>query len=285
MSKGWKTLRHHSSTLIDSRLQLHWAAQVLASVGGQHVEPESDDSHRNMEWVDEFSSFVGNQATGEPDFRMALHPTSLELRLLDAKHAQVSSFDLNAHTLDEAYRWAGEAVSSFTGKDPVGLTRPEYELPPHAVAQGAKFDIPTEDLNDLRDWFADSDLVLRTLAEKLDSRPSIRCWPHHFDIGGFLPLTAGDDPEKQRSVGFGMTPGDGSYPEPYWYVSPWPYPGPDDLPGLPAGHWHTDGWTGAILTATEIEKLESAEDQKSFVSNFVENAMESARKVALTRLI
>jgi hypothetical protein len=50
-----------------------------------------------------------------------------------------------------------------------------------------------------------------------------------------------------------FSPGDGSYDQPYFYVTPWPYPSTDALPLLPAGvHWHTEGWTGAVLTAEQV---------------------------------
>ena len=41
-------------------------------------------------------------------------------------------------------------------------------------------------------------------------------------------------------IGVGLSPGDTYYAEPYWYVSPYPYPGLEDLPVLDgSGFWHT----------------------------------------------
>jgi hypothetical protein len=51
----------------------------------------------------------------------------------------------------------------------------------------------------------------------------------------------------------GLSPGDSSYAEPYFYVTPWPYPESPALPQLPAGAaWHRTGWFGAVLTGTAI---------------------------------
>jgi hypothetical protein len=62
-------------------------------------------------------------------------------------------------------------------------------------------------------------------------------------------LAHGDGGE--RSVGIGLAAGDESYDEPYFYCSP--YPRPDAaLPDLPAGHWHTEGFFSAVLTASEL---------------------------------
>ena len=49
----------------------------------------------------------------------------------------------------------------------------------------------------------------------------------------------------------GLSPGDGTFAEPYFYLLPWPSP-PGELPKLDGGHWHTEGWTGAVLEASEF---------------------------------
>jgi len=282
MQNAWKKLNRPESDLIDSRLQLHWAAQVLASVGAAHVKPRADDSHRNMEWIADGSFFLGSLAGSGVRFRVALHPAKLELRLLDKNKSRVASFNLNGRTLDDGYRWAENAISSFSATEVVKLLRPEYDLPPHGVSEGAKFSPVPEDLEALSDWYADSDMVLRNVAASADDFSSVRCWPHHFDIGGLLVLTSTEDSQPTRTVGIGMTPGDSSYSEPYWYVTPWPYPKAGDLPDLAIGHWHREGWTGAVLLASEIEEVHDPLDQANLVSTFVQKALAAATEVALS---
>jgi hypothetical protein len=67
-----------------------------------------------------------------------------------------------------------------------------------------------------------------------------------------------------------MSPGDGSYSQPYFYVSPWPYPDVSTLPPLVLGHWHTEGWVGAVLTAEEILPKT---DQRISVESFMQRAI------------
>ena len=38
------------SSLEDARLQLHWAAQLLAAFGQNFADARDDDSHRSMDW-------------------------------------------------------------------------------------------------------------------------------------------------------------------------------------------------------------------------------------------
>jgi hypothetical protein len=61
---------------------------------------------------------------------------------------------------------------------------------------------------------------------------AVRCWPHHFDIATLLSLGRGD-PEGAAAIGIGMSPGDAYYPQPHFYISPWPAPPADALPRPP----------------------------------------------------
>ena len=103
----------------------------------------------------------------------------------------------------------------------------------------------------------------------------MRCWPHHFDIGTYVQLQAGDS-ETAKGIGIGMSPGDESYDQPYFYINPWPHMDPSGLPKPPApGHWHTEGFVGAIATGEEILTLE---DVSRGLHNFVKRAFDIGRQ-------
>ncbi len=76
-----------------------------------------------------------------------------------------------------------------------------------------------------------------------------------------------------------MSPGDGSYAEPYWYVTPWPYPAAERLPELDTGRWHTDGWVGAVLTGTEVVDQSKHANQQEFIDAFLQEAAFACRAV------
>ncbi|NNE17483.1 MAG: hypothetical protein HKN10_03295, partial [Myxococcales bacterium] len=70
--------------------------------------------------------------------------------------------------------------------------------------------------------------------------------------------------EEARSIGVGFSPGDGSYDQPYFYVTPWPYPEASSLPRLTKGaEWHRSGWTGAVLTAERLLSVPPAEQEQT----------------------
>jgi hypothetical protein len=172
------------------------------------------------------------------------------------------------------------------GLDATGLTgEPPYELPAHAVGGGAAYEAAAQaaGLAELSVWFDLAHAVLGGIAQKyaaLEPGPSaVRCWPHHFDIATLIGLDAAGG-ETARSVGVGMTPGDESYAQPYFYVTPWPYPDAADLMTLaePA-FWHEDGWVGAVIEGSALLETKDAEAQEDMLSAALENAVDCCLSV------
>jgi hypothetical protein len=77
-------------------------------------------------------------------------------------------------------------------------------------------------------------------------------WPHHFDLSTlWFPGNAID--EDAPHLNFGFAPFSAGIDEPYVYAYAYPYPAHHDPPAMPTGaHWHTTGWTGAVLPYTVI---------------------------------
>ena len=108
-------------------------------------------------------------------------------------------------------------------------------------------------------WYGAAAEVLEAVRAKHgDLKPGpgpVRCWPHHFDIAVLVRLEEGAA-ESVRSIGVGCAPGDESYPEPYFYVSPYPAPKNATLPALPpGGRWHTKDFFAGMATAQEFLAL------------------------------
>lgn len=227
--------------LVDARLQLHWAVQVLARFGDAHVPARPDFSHSALTWDPEGRRFRTEVDPGGR--RLEFDPVGFSYRL-SVGGTEEASFALTGATLDGALRWLA-SLPGESGRLEIG----EPDVVSHSVADGGRFDPDAADLEALADWFHQAHQALSAVRLARPAASPVRCWPHHLDIAVLISLDGADaDPETARSVGAGMTPGDGTYPEPYWYVTPWPYPGAPELPELPSGAtWHTDGWVGAVL--------------------------------------
>jgi len=206
---------------MDTRLQLHWAAQAAAGVGRTILPKQADDSHTNFSWSHERGALM--QGDGKSGVRVR------DLTLLFGDE----EYPLAGRTLDDAFRFFEERVGTM-------LARPGEATPPdHPVANGCVFEPVPAELEALASLYAKADLELQRIATP------VRVWPHHFDIATLIDLGGG------RTIGVGFVPGDAQFPDPYWYVTPWPYPADrTNTKPLPSGFWNTEPWFGAVLPAS-----------------------------------
>jgi hypothetical protein len=109
-----------------------------------------------------------------------------------------------------------------------------------------------------------------------------RCAPADLvDARLQLHHETGADGVATKTIGLGLSPGDTSYAEPYWYASPWPYPeASTTLPPLPDGaHWHREGFTSAILTAGAWLAGGPDPEQPARLRSFLGTALAAGRRV------
>ena len=120
--------------MIDTRLQLHWAAQAAAGVGRTVLPKQADDSHTNFFW--------SNGALMQGDDRSGVRIRDLTL-LYGA-----DEFPLTGRTLDDGFRFFEERIGQT-------LARPGEAVPPdHAVAYGRVFAPDARDLETLSTLYA-----------------------------------------------------------------------------------------------------------------------------------
>jgi len=239
------------TALTGARLELHWLAQAIGAAADAFLDKTPDDSHSNAGWVGSSQALVGRPiGTGT---RVALEVAGLSLGAIDADGRVAHRLSARGHTLEEMLAWLGERVSELAGVAPSHpLVVRDYDMPEHPVGEGGRFtmsDPPA--LQELARWYDTAASALGELAAATEHASEVRCWPHHFDLGGIILLDPTRDPGQAPQIGFGMSPGDRSYDEPYYYVTPWPIPDGTALPALAGGgHWHREGFTGAVLTGT-----------------------------------
>jgi len=274
--------------LTDARLQLHWALQILSAFGDSFVPHRPDFSHSSTTWSPERRAFLSGETVDGSSLRLGLQPGQFAYRLFGPGPAQSDPFELRGRTLAEAASWLEAELVSRLGKGGHAFTSPTPELPGHRVGRGASFDAVPADLAELERWFHDASLLLEAVSATEEGASAVRCWPHHFDIAVLIDLDADVEPpvgpDEARSVGIGMTPGDDSYPDPYIYVAPWPYPEPTDLPKLPPpASWHTTDWTGAVLTAQDLVDAGDEQAQATRAASFARAAIAGSRALLRQR--
>lgn len=287
MSQSWIELGAMSPTeLTDARLQLHHAAQLASSPARTLLPEAGDHGHTNLGWLGRRQALAGRDLSGDRSLRVALDVARLAIVFVDdSGEALDEPLPLHGRTSKDAWSALARTVERHTDRElPPELEPPPYDLPAHPLTSGAAFvREPRAAFAELARWFDNTHGLLASIADRDEGRPEVRCWPHHFDLATLLTVERGPGGAATKTVGVGLSPGDETRAEPYWYVTPWPYPEDTALPELPgAGYWHTAGFTAAILTGTALVDGAKGDEQRGRVDEFLDGAISAARDV-LTR--
>ena len=256
--------------LAAARIELHWAAQVLAAAADAALVRAGDDSHTNLFWDDENSALIGRPLA--EGLTLGLRFKDASLIALRAK-APGSEFALPGKSLADALGWASATIDAKKS-----LEIRDYEMPAHREIQnGGPFADAGDAHEELGRYYNLATVVLSTLADAESGATPIAVWPHHFDLGGIVFLEEASEAAAQ--IGFGLSPGDGTISEPYFYVTPWPLAEDPALPPLEGGgSWQRAGFTGAVLRASDLTSG-APEEQHRRIGAFIASAMTAGRRL------
>ncbi|MEM7158890.1 MAG: hypothetical protein AAF799_38995 [Myxococcota bacterium] len=261
-----------ATELAGSRLTLHWASQPVASFGFSVLPARDDYSHTALHWVAAHGTLATDKEP-ETGIYAALDVTGFALGLW-RDDDRLAHFPLRGRTLDEAFGWLETAIQEAGIELSGSVVRPGHlgDVPAHPVADGASFEEPAvAHGKELAAWLELADATLQWFRGTHPEAGAILLWPHHFDMASLHVLEG--EGESMRSVGAGVSLGDGSYAQPYVYVNPWPAPQGAELPELPAGgQWHTEGWTGAVLRGDRLLEIDGGEARAEGLLRFISTA-------------
>jgi hypothetical protein len=255
MRFDWSRLgRTPPAAIGGARRLAHHAAQWPTRAARANLKAVPDDSHSAFTWDASHAALLteGLPAKGG-EVRVGIRVPRLEMIITRGDNV-LDAFQFDGKTDAQAGAWLDSKLRVLSLKA-AGDVRLPYDLPDHP-AGGRPHDLRMlgRELGELARWFGGSADVLEEFAARLAGpRASpLLCWPHHFDIAILVKLEDGQ-PANARSIGVGVSPGDEYYDQPYVYISPWPRFDGERLPELPPpGHWHTEGFFGAVATGEQI---------------------------------
>lgn len=249
----WTTLRVDPTTLADARLAAHWASQLVATAGARLLPPRDDFSHTNLRWERETRAIVGRELD-EHGTRVGLRVLDLTLLVLRGSDVLVEA-GLDGKTLGDGRAWIRGALAEVLDRAVPELELLDHDMPEHVVQRGSAFELSgkTEALVELERWIANAHDLLEHFVRGDEQASEVRLWPHHFDMATLITVMSGEGTKESKSINVGFSFGDGSYREPYAYVSPWPYPpSRSEAPPLTHGRWHDEGFFAAVLTGRDV---------------------------------
>ncbi|GAB4376836.1 MAG: hypothetical protein Kow0042_23620 [Calditrichia bacterium] len=262
------------------RRMLHQAVQYIAMVGKSFLPERSDDSQTSMVWDHDLNLFRGENIGGNSPLWMALRPADLSLVLLSLEISE--TFSLIGKTFAEGMEWLRQKLPMRIGNGELSDSL-NYQIPA-PLAEKEPFRVESQAaLIELSRYFANANSVLQALAMQLPGAGMVRCWPHHFDLATLLQVAGGKIKGATESLGIGLSPGDENYGQPYFYLTPWPYPKPEEVTHLPlegGGFWHTRGWIGAVLPAERFCLFPEPGNQRTAVINFLNSALEALFRIS-----
>jgi len=265
--------------LKDARIMAHNAAQIAALAALANIEARSDYSHTALHWEAASGGFQTGAIDSE-DGPVLIRVTLSPLAMWFVRGGEtVDMIGLEETEEADCLGWLDAALTE-RGLNAASGVRHPFKLPADVVAI-SRFETAglEHGLQLLARWYDLANHQLLEFAANHDDitpGPSpVYCWPHHFDIATYVSLDAAGA-EHARGIGLGMSPGDGSYGEPYIYINPWPHLDTDSLPQLPApGRWHTDGFVGAVATASQLTEMA---DIEAGLAEFIEGAFTLGRQ-------
>ena len=232
----------------------HNGAQWLARIACSYIEPDTDEAHTCLSWVNDGNALVTQEIA--PGLVLELRVPELVLQFKEEGERVSHEFEMHERTPAKVEAWLlVELLHRGVDRDQLSKDLP-YKIPGLMTGDAVSYsaDPSKEELQELSYWYANAASVLGLVRDKHanpKSEPSqIRCWPHRFNMDVVLHCNSSTD---DRSITVGLAPGDGYYDEPYFYVTPPLNTATEDLPDIPdIGHWHTKDFVGAILTGSQI---------------------------------
>jgi hypothetical protein len=255
--------------------QSHCASKIAGLWGGAYSVHQDDWSELSLSW--ESGALISGPIEG--GHTLKYDPAKLTLKFLNGFLEDSSTYQFHSKTIDDAVSWLKE-MANGCGLDSGKINLDKSKFPDGPVKDGEPFTISpsSPELLEMTRYYTNAAIALTKTQEDAPNPTPVRIWPHHFDMDTVQKFGGEYKPEAQ--VGRGFSPGDGSYSEPYFYVNLWPYPTLDEIMEITGpGFWHKKGWTGRVLTASEIKSQNDAQTQMETTLSFLNLGYASCEKL------
>ena len=263
--------------------QLHQVVQLISTLGKHYAPHCKDDSHTNMGWDIDQEWMIGIPLTEALNTQLAIHPVSMRLVFLQADQIIAETSFLHK-TQQECLEWI-IGVFQNQGISVQGLTIDiHYDLPDHPVANGGIYEmLPLRGYQGFSKLKTIGKMALTIVMDQFPEASSACIWPHHFDLGTYIPLVQSTTGEISKSITVGMAIADQYSSSPYLYLNPWTANNEYHSQPLPQisgpAFWHQKDFISAFLKVEDLLALPKKDQQIEVILRYFEEAMVGAHQI------
>ena len=172
LAAPWQTLSTVPvANLVDTKAQLHWAAQIVAAFGNTLLQPQPDDSQSNLGWVNSYGAICSHPTSGWMERRpSASQIVTICCFSILKQYLIQTEFGLHGRTLQQGLEWLTLTYSKFSGAPPPNPLRlREYDMPSHPVGNNAAFQLHHgESFQELQHWYGNAHQVIRAVSREVE---------------------------------------------------------------------------------------------------------------------
>ena len=207
----------HFESLKNTNIQLHQACQFLAIIGKNLIPQEADDSNTTMGII--ATGLIGRKVEGSTPFHAFIDIPGFTLNLVDPGMSRIWATQLDGKSRDEILQELQQVINDLgmDGRQIQHISHYTLEYQ-HPIQSGATFEKPNDNL--LEEWhaiYSTARVDIREALSDLLATSELRIWPHHFDMGSFIPLTE----DGSAAIGVGLAPPDAVFDGFYYYIFGW----------------------------------------------------------------
>lgn len=248
-----------------SIVELHWALQVVASVGPTYLPAQRNKSHMTLFW-DKRGWIISPNIKPNQSFEVALDIATLQLHFLGASSGDPqgkpsSSFSLRGHTLEAAYEWLESQLKKFLNHNFEHVKRVSelpWDLPAHPLNRGSLFSYQESIFKECEQYLENAHAQLNYLCQSYHANAKpILVWPQHFILSTLLQ-------ESDRKIKVGFTLSEKSLAEPHFFIQSTQVP--SQKPALSHGQWQGDKIVFPLKTVEDEPPQVQAQQIAAFLA-------------------
>ncbi len=266
----WQLLTQTPTQVKMASEELHWAMQIVASVGATLIPWREDQENTALKW-DPRGWLVSQEAKPGKSLEAALQIGNMHLLFLahpqGKNYDPIAEFILPGHKQEVGYAWLEKQLADYLNRSLEHLRRLDelpWELPRHPLAGGSIFMIAGAAFQELQYTYSNSHFLLNQLHNHYQAQAGhLLTWPQDMEMRFTLR-------QADRQIQVGFTPSSAEIKQPHWFVRPlWRVPA-EQQHAVPIGQWEQ---SQLVLHSADLLTFKEALQQQSQVWNFFNQAL------------